>query len=83
MSHHTAGDNKQLLVQDFLARCTPEQREFGLPPTGERALADDDRMMVTVPEGLSEGPPKTIASQNSFSPYVTLPIPTSLFVFFA
>merc|ERR1719446_476258 len=49
------GDDKKKLVQDFLARCTATQREFGLPPEGERGLLDHDRLMVTVPEGLSEG----------------------------
>lgn len=49
-------------MQDFLARCTATQRKFGLPPEGERAVLDQDRLVVTVPEGLSEGHTFTVVS---------------------
>ena len=53
-----AGEDLRARVADFLSRCTPAQREAGLPPDGERAVpcaGGDGALYCTVPDGLVTG----------------------------
>ncbi len=53
-----AGEDLRARVADFLRRCTPAQREAGLPPDGERAVpcaGGDGALYCTVPDGLVTG----------------------------
>mmetsp|Transcript_33137 Transcript_33137/g.69728 ORF Transcript_33137/g.69728 Transcript_33137/m.69728 type:complete len:328 (+) Transcript_33137:267-1250(+) len=51
------GEDRKEKVREFLASCTAEQRQHGLPPDGARAVAaaDKSKLYVTVPSGLSAG----------------------------
>ena len=53
---YVVGESAPAKAKEYLARCTPAQREQGLPPDGERALqVTDDSIMVPIPVGCKPG----------------------------
>ena len=74
-------DSAKVAVAEYLARCTPYQRELGLAPdyekpvpmVGPRGIVEPDTLYLTVPAGLGEGDSFRVPTGHGCRTTVTVP----------
>lgn len=76
-----SGDSLKSVAAAFLARCTPRQREIGLPPDGAKPIPlpntagriDPSVLYLTIPVGLAEGDEFVVPMSRGLEATITVP----------